>query len=119
MRESENQFEIARDRLIVRHAEIEDALARKAARADEGLRLMVEVGDDGGVPPTLSPRAGVGLGCERGPKRPRQRREQRRHTNLKIPDTPGNELCDRQTSKNYARPDVGTDEISAAPHDVL
>lgn len=49
MRESENQFEIARDRLIVRHAEIEDALARKAARADEGLRLVVEVGDDGGV----------------------------------------------------------------------
>ncbi|RQP94947.1 hypothetical protein DF164_34615 [Burkholderia stagnalis] len=49
VRESENQFGIARDRLIVRHAEIEDALARKATQADEGLRLVVEVDDDGGV----------------------------------------------------------------------
>lgn len=49
VRESENQFEIARDRLIERHAEIEDALARKVAQADEGVRLMVEVGDDGAV----------------------------------------------------------------------
>ncbi|CAB3688322.1 hypothetical protein [Trinickia soli] len=49
VREIENQFEVARDRLIERHAEIEGALLRKAAQVEEGLRLVVEMGDDGAV----------------------------------------------------------------------
>ncbi|CAJ3069209.1 hypothetical protein [Burkholderia pseudomallei] len=49
IREAENQFEVARDRLIERHAEIEDALARKAVQEQEGLRLVVEMGEDGAV----------------------------------------------------------------------
>ncbi|ABO55027.1 hypothetical protein LA345_12780 [Burkholderia vietnamiensis] len=49
VKEVETQFEGARDRLIERHAEIEDARERKAAQARDGLRLVVEMGEDGAV----------------------------------------------------------------------